>query len=74
MCVCVCVRASRQACYIICTYLYYLILPWLLLGCLAFVPVEYRNQWEIRGRKAPNFDWTTFGWASCNIDTFVPNV
>ena len=20
------------------------------------------------------FDWVTFGWASCNIDTFVPNV
>ena len=25
------------------------------------------NQWQIRGRKAPNFGWDTFGWASCNL-------
>ena len=24
-----------------------------------------RNQWQIRGRKVPNFGWATFGWASC---------
>ena len=29
----------------------------------------YRNQWQIRGRKAPSFGWATF-----NIDTFVPYV
>ena len=27
----------------------------------------YRNQWQIRGRKAPNFGWATLGWASCNL-------
>ena len=25
------------------------------------------DQWQIRGRKAPNFGWVTFGWASCNL-------
>ena len=25
------------------------------------------KQWQIRGRKAPNFGWATFGWASCNL-------
>ena len=25
----------------------------------------YRNQWQIRGRKASNFGWATLGWASC---------
>ena len=27
----------------------------------------YRNQWQIRGRKAPSFNRATFGWASCNL-------
>ena len=27
----------------------------------------YRNQWQIRGRKAPKFGWATFGWVSCNL-------
>ena len=34
----------------------------------------YWNQWQTRCRKATNFGWVTFGWASCNIDTFVPLV
>ena len=36
--------------------------------------IVYRNQWQIRGQKAPSFGWATFRWASCNIDTFVPYV
>ena len=24
-----------------------------------------RNQWQIQGRKTPNFGWATSGWASC---------
>ena len=27
------------------------------------------KQWQIRGQKAPNFEWATFGWASCNLCT-----
>ena len=27
----------------------------------------YRNQWQIRGRKAPSFRWATLGWASCKF-------
>ena len=25
------------------------------------------EHWQIRGRKASNFSWATFGWASCNL-------
>ena len=31
--------------------------------------MRYRNQWQIRGRKAPSFGWATFGWASCSLYT-----
>ena len=32
------------------------------------------GQWQIRGRKAPNFGWATFGWASCFYDSYAPFV
>ena len=34
----------------------------------------YRNQWQIRGRKAPNFGWATLGWASSLFVPYVPLV
>ena len=40
-----------------------LLLAWILAGT-----VQQRQTW---GRKALGFSWATFGWASCNIDTFV---
>ena len=33
-----------------------------------------KEQWQTWGRKASRFDWATFGWVSCIIDTFVPLV
>ena len=40
-----------------------------LLFVLALVGIiQQRQTW---GRKVPNFGWATFGWVSCNIDTFV---
>ena len=47
---------------IICLYF-----PGLLAG-LSGIRVGWGiKQWQIRGRKAPNFGWATFGWASCNL-------
>ena len=34
----------------------------------------YRNQWQILGRKVPNFGWATFGRASCFFDSCAPLV
>ena len=32
------------------------------------------DQWQIRGRKAPSFGWSSFGWASCFFDSYAPLV
>ena len=38
---------------------------------LALPPAGIIQQRQTWGRKAANFGWATFGWASCITDTFV---
>ena len=45
--------------------------PWTLSGARLG---SAKEQWQTWGCKAPSFRWATFGWASCNIDSFVLHV
>ena len=49
-------------------------IPRPLLRRLAFVPDRVSKSMADSRPKGPGFGWATFGWASCNINTFIPYV